>query len=313
MARIGDLAARSRPGALPLRDPPGPGVRADTRFAFRLSTVLLPVPVVFGAEVTRPEVLHDLVPEMLGNVITGIAALGISALILVPIYRRLEAADSRLRATEIEHAVSAERERLARELHEGISQALFFLNVKATSMERSLAASEVDAARRAGAEIQQAVQDTARRVRDAIFDLRTGPEPGQPFSAWVRSYVHRFGEIHNLPGEVGESGAAVELPLEDALHAMAIVREALHNAAKHAQANAIAVRIDWGTDDIAIRVSDDGRGLPDPIPGPAQGRYGLTSLQEHAQATGGRITVSPGHGGGTVVVFRMPVRRGKST
>ena len=64
---------------------------------------------------------------------------------------------------------------------------------------------------------------------------------------------------------------------------------------------------------VAATVEVLGRGVPDPIPGPAQGRYGLMSLQEHAQATGGRITVSPGHGGGTVVVFRMPVRRGKST
>jgi len=276
------------------------------RFTFPLATVLLPALVVFAAEVIRHEVLHGLVPEMLGNVLTGAAALCISALILLPIYRRLEAADARLRATEIEHAVSEERERLARELHDGISQALFFLNVKATSLEDSLAAPDVVTARHVTKEIAHAVRDTSRRVREAIFDLRTGPEPGQPFSAWVRAYAQRFGEIHGLSETIEEVGAPAELPFGDALHAMAIVREALHNVAKHAQARGLTIRIDWGTSDVTIEVSDDGQGVPDPIPGPAQGRYGLTALREHARATGGTMAVASGPSGGTVVRFRTP-------
>jgi signal transduction histidine kinase len=115
------------------------------RLAFRLSIVLLPALVVFGVEVVRHEVLHGLVPEMLGNAL--IAALCISALILVPIYRRLEAADAQLRATELQQAVSQERERLARELHDGISQALFSLNVKATALGRVLGSADAIGAR----------------------------------------------------------------------------------------------------------------------------------------------------------------------
>ena len=108
------------------------------RSSIRWLTIVLPALVVFGAEVVRHEVLHNLMPEMVGNIATGVSALGMSALILVPIYRRLEDVDARLRATEIEQAVAQERDRLARELHDGVAQALFFLNVKAAALERAL-------------------------------------------------------------------------------------------------------------------------------------------------------------------------------
>lgn len=290
----------------------GAGVaRRARRVSFRVWTVLLPAVVVFAAEVLRhevlPEYLHDALPEMLGNVLTGAAALVISAIILLPIYRRLEAADAQLRATQVAQAVSAERERLARELHDGVAQALFFLNVKATALERSLVPADSDDARPIAAEIAKAVQDTSLRVRDAIFDLRTGPQPGQSLNVWTRGYVQGFAEVHGLAGEVQEHGTGRDLPLEQQLHAMAIIREALHNVAKHAQARTFLVRLTWDTTELTVVVSDDGRGLPDPLPGPAQGRYGLAALSEHAQAAGGYIALSPRPGGpGTAVTFRMP-------
>ncbi|HYM90096.1 MAG TPA: histidine kinase [bacterium] len=273
----------------------------------RSLTVLLPALVVFGAEVVRHEWLHDVLPEMTGNVVTGVIALGVSTLVLIPIYRRLDHADARLRTMEIEHAVTEERERIARDLHDGISQALFFLNVKAAALAQSLRAPESrGTSQQLVGEISQAIEQTAGRARDAIFDLRTGPEPGQPFAGWVRAYANRFGEIHGLEATVEEIGRSIELPLDCELHAMAIVREALHNTAKHARARAVKIRIEWRAAGATIAVEDDGAGLPDPVPGPPQGRYGLAALQEHAQAAGGQILVSGASGRGTSVVVRIP-------
>lgn len=278
----------------------------DWRGVFRLATVLLPAVVVFGVEYVRHEVLRDLVPEMWGNLMTGAIALGTSALILIPIYRRLEAADERLRATGIEHAVTEERDRLARELHDGVSQALFFLGVKARALEQALGGREVDAARRTAAEIAEAIQDTSGRVRDAIFDLRTGPEPGESIGAWARAYVAEFGEIHSLRGAVDEIGVEVALPLAHALHTMAMIREALHNVAKHAHAQSVTVRLAWGPGELTVVVTDDGRGLAEPVPGPERGRYGLATLREYAQANGGTLTVTTRHDGGTELALCLP-------
>jgi len=280
------------------------------RWSFRVSTVLLPALVVFTAEFIRHEVLHHEVPEMLGNVLTGVSALVISAAILLPIYRRLEAADAQLRATQVAQAVSGERERLARDLHDGVAQALFFLNVKAAALERSLTPGRSDA-RAIAAEIGQAVRETAQRVRDAIFDLRTGPEPGQPFDTWVRDYTQRFAEAHGLAGRVEQTGTPRDLPLDYQLHAMAIVREALHNVAKHARARSVTIGLDWGGEAVTVTARDDGRGLPDPVPGPEQGRYGVAALSEHARAVGGFVTAGRGLGGvGTAVMFQMPYGAG---
>ncbi len=277
---------------------------------FRVATVLLPAVVVVGMEYLRHEVLHDPVPEMWGNLMTGAIAFSTAALILIPIYRRLEAADDLLHAAEVERAVSDERERLARELHDGISQALFFLGVKARAIDGALNTLDLETTRLAAREITLALEETSGRVRDAIFDLRTGPEPGQLFGAWVRGYVRRFGEIHGLAGAVDESGAETELPLPHALHAMAMTREALHNVAKHARAKAVAVGLEWGVTHLTVAVVDDGEGVPDPIPGLDQGRYGLAALREHARATGGSVSVAPADRGGTVVSFRLPYVNG---
>jgi len=278
----------------------------DWHGVFRLATVLLPAVVVFGVEYLRHEVLRDLVPEMWGNLMTGAIALGTSALILIPIFRRLEAADERLRATEIEHAVAEERDRLARELHDGVSQALFFLGVKARALAQALDAREVDAASRTAAEIAEAIEDTSGRVRDAIFDLRTGPEPGESIGAWARAYVTEFAEIHGLQSVVEEAGVEAPLPLAHALQTMAMIREALHNVAKHAHAETVAVRLTWGAGDVTVVVADNGRGLPESVPGPERGRYGLVTLREFAQAKGGTLTATPRRGGGTELTLSLP-------
>ncbi len=278
--------------------------------ALEAVTILLPAGVVFGAELLRHEVFPGLLPVGAGNAVTAGIALGASALILLPTYRRLESITARLQEAEVEKAVLAERERIARELHDSIAQALFFLGVRAASLEGALAGGDTGGARQAAGEIASTIRDVSQRVREAIFDLRTSPDPGQPFSAWVRSYVARFAEVHSLEASVEEQGRPVPLPLEAALHAMAVVREALHNVAKHAGARRVHVRIEWGPAGTVLTLADDGRGLPDPLPGPAQGRYGLLALREHARAVGGDVTVGPRPGGGTEVALRIPAPRG---
>jgi signal transduction histidine kinase len=191
-----------------------------------------------------------------------------------------------------------------------MAQALFFLGVKAAALERALQSPDGAApARQVVTEITQAVEDTSRRARDTIFDLRTGPEPGESFGVWLEGYVQRFGEVQSIAAHVRQTGAPRGLPLERALHAMAIVREALHNVAKHAGAQAVRVRLDWRGADLTVTVADDGRGLPDPFPGPVQGRYGLASMAEHARAAAGSVSVSTAAAGGTSVVLTMPYAR----
>jgi signal transduction histidine kinase len=173
-------------------------------------------------------------------------------------------------------------------------------------LERSLGASELITAQQNAAEITQALHDTSARVRDAIFDLRTAPEPGESIGAWARCYVKEFSEVHNLQGEVDEIGAEVALPLPHALRVMAMIREGLHNVAKHAHARSVTARLSWGKGNLIVVVADDGRGLPDPVPGPEKGRYGLTVLRQYAESHGGALTVTSRCEGGTELTFALP-------
>jgi signal transduction histidine kinase len=287
-----------------------PGLRR-TPTVLRYLTGLLPAFLVLSAETVRHEVLHSEIPVMLGNVITATVALGISLAVFVPLYRRLDAADARIRRLQIEQAVADERERIARELHDGISQALFFLNVEAGTLERSLRESDrPEVALRTVHEIEQAVKETADHVRDAIFDLRTGREPDQPFVDWLKTYARRWGDVHNVAVSVEESGPPLVLPVDRELHVMAAIREALHNVARHAQAKTATITVAGDHAGTVVVVADDGRGLPDPVPGPAQGRYGLATVRAEAEAAGGTMEASSGSAGGTRIVLSVPAPAG---
>lgn len=288
------------------RDGSSPALGSPLR-RVQLAIIVLPAAVVFGAEVLRHEVFRGSVPGMAGNVATALVALGVSAGVLLPLYRRLEAAEARARAAAVERAVLAERLRIARDLHDTVAQALFFLGVKAAALGQALEFGEIGSARQSALEIQGAVRDTSDRVRNAIFDLRTGPDPDQPFAAWVRSYAHRFGDAHDLEVSVEEQGLPASLPLDIALRAAAVVREALHNVAKHAQARSVSVLVEWTRGELVLRVSDDGRGVPDPIPGGGEGRYGLALLDEQVRAVGGTVQLTPRPGGGAVLTSHLPL------
>lgn len=268
-------------------------------------TIFLPALLVFGAEIIRHVWLHDILPVMVGNLVTGVIALGVSALVLVPLYRRLESSDARVRRLEIERAVADERERIARELHDGISQALFFLNVEAATLERSLAETgRSDPAVRSALLIKQTIQETAGHVRDTIFDLRTARQPGQSFGAWLKTYARRWSDIHNVAvAVVGGAELIPDLSGDRELHAMAVVREALHNVAKHAGARNVSINVAMRNGDLTIEIADDGRGLPERVSGPTEGRYGLAALREHAAAAGGAVTVSSAPDVGTAVAL----------
>jgi signal transduction histidine kinase len=98
------------------------------------------------------------------------------------------------------------------------------------------------------------------------------------------------------------SGAVDALVAPDVgAHAVAVVREAVSNAARHAGAKAVTLTVEAG-DDLLVDVVDDGRGM---VPGVA--RSGLRNLEERARECGGSLRVGTGNGGGTRVSWRVPL------
>lgn len=225
-----------------------------------------------------------MLPLMLGNAITAAIAFAISLAIFVPLYRRLDAADARVRRRQIERAVADERERIARELHDGISQALFFLNVEVGMLQRSLGESG-DAGTVGGIirEIEHAIRETADHVRDTIFDLRTGPEPGQPFGDWLKTYARRWSDVHNVAVTVEEAGLGSGLSGDEGLRAMAAIREIFHHAATHAGAKGVAITATRSQAGVVIAAAETPGGPMEASPAPAGTTTVIVRLSARAE------------------------------
>jgi signal transduction histidine kinase len=209
-------------------------------------------------------------------------------------------------------AVRDERERIARELHDGLAQVLGYVNTKSQAVDELLAAGRLDEARGRLGELAAAARSLYVDVREAILGLR-GPVPAQGgLAAALRAYGGRFAEASKLVVRVEATDRATRVRLDPAVEdeAFRIVREALTNVRKHAAARRVTIRLDEVDDWLVVEVEDDGRGF-DPTAtarsDDGRPRLGLSTMGERAASVGGRIEWRPGSGGGTVVRLAVPL------
>ncbi|MEU5993933.1 GAF domain-containing sensor histidine kinase [Spirillospora sp. NPDC047418] len=209
----------------------------------------------------------------------------------------LELADRR-RDTE-RLALLEDRDRIAKDLHDTVIQRLF-----ATAMTL-MAAIKITQKREVATRVQRAVDDlddTIRQIRSTIFALQAPPDE-ESLRSRVHAMVDAAAERLGFAPSVRLAGlldTAVADPVGEQL--LAVVQEALSNVARHARAGEAAVVIDVG-DDLTLRVEDDGVGIP------AGGRRsGLRNMRERAEDLGGSFSTRARAGGGTILVWRVPLK-----
>jgi signal transduction histidine kinase len=197
--------------------------------------------------------------------------------------------------------VFSDRDRIARDLHDHVIQRLFATGLQLQSTLRRSSNPTVQQ------RIQQAVDDldeTVREIRTAIFDLHTTGEGAM--GGLRRRLLDAAAEAadgYGLSPSVRIAGAVDALvPAEVGAHAVAVVREAMSNAARHAAATSVTLTVEAG-DDLVVEVVDDGRGID-----PNAARSGLRNLEERAQECGGSMTAQPLDRGGTRLSWRVPLR-----
>ena len=210
------------------------------------------------------------------------------------------------RDAELRAAALAERQRLAREVHDVLAHSLSGLVVQLEGA-RLLAVSD-PADGRLAATIDRAHQlaksglDEARR---AIGMLRDDELPGpDKLAVLARSFQADTG----VPCRYAEAGNPVELRPAVRLALYRVTQEALTNVRKHAHPERVEVRLEYLGDDISLTVEDFtavGDGPPALALGDSGGGYGLTGMRERAELLGGTLTAAP-TGGGFRVVLRVP-------
>jgi signal transduction histidine kinase len=209
--------------------------------------------------------------------------------------------NARLHARVGELRVVEDRERIARDLHDTVIQRLFATGL--TLQGIAARADDPEVVER----LQHAVEDlddTVRHIRTTIFELQRQRIPGRSIRQEVLDLVSEAADpagIHHLVRFDGPIDLGLPDRIADQL--VAVVREAVTNVVKHAEAGVVEIDLRLGESDLELTVADDGAGLPEVLR--ADGN-GLRNLRARAERLGGEMVVEPGEGGGTVLIWRVP-------
>ena len=286
--------------------------RALTRLKWL--TTIVPGSAVFLYETVRHDLLEQLLPTTGGNLIAGLLALalayGFSELVFGIVERLQADAVARSRELAALTATMEERERMSRELHDGLAQVVAYLLVRIDTVAGLV---ETDRRREALSELERlrvAADDLYADVRESISSLRTRiTERG--LSGTLEDYLAEFEERHGIRVELQTDARLDTLTPTAAFQVFRIVQEALANVRKHARAHLVWISaMTPTTEALVLTIADDGRGF-DPVTaeGPEHQRFGLTAMAERAASFGGMLDVESTAGGGTRVIVTIPLAR----
>jgi signal transduction histidine kinase len=198
-------------------------------------------------------------------------------------------------------SVLEDRDRIARDLHDRVIQHVYAVGMSLQGATRLPDREQmVDRIERSIDELDRTIAD----IRSAIFELGESSGPGGLRRA-VLQLTEELGEMLGSRPEVRFEGLVDNtVPQNIGDHVLAVVREGLTNAGKHAGARHFVVEVDV-TDRVTVEVSDDGRGIELPLPDPSG--LGLVNLRERAKKLGGTFEIFPGTGSGTRLVWSVPL------
>jgi len=210
----------------------------------------------------------------------------------------LELAEHRRQAEQM--AVFEDRDRIAKDLHDLVIQRLYATGMSLQGVTSLIKVPEV--AERVSRSVD-ALDDTIREIRSAIFALQTRSE-AKPAAVRARILfvAQEMGSALGFPPSLQLDGALDSvLPEEITENLLTALREALSNAARHSGASQVDVTV-AADDELVLVVRDNGVGIT-----PGGRRSGLRNLEERAAALGGSMVTKPAEGGGTEMVWRVPL------
>lgn len=209
----------------------------------------------------------------------------------------------------LEAVLEEERARIARDLHDGLAQSLYFMALKLDYIRKTLGQDSEVAARELQA-LKRTVQSNILDVRRTIFALRPVDLMNLGLVPALRKYVTEFGEQNQLSVELQVQGDARAIPAELEPAFFRLVQEGLNNVAKHARARRANIRLTVDQGLGRLTIEDDGVGF-DPREAEARdGHLGLRQMQERVSSLGGAFQVRSSPGEGTTLFAEIPLRGG---
>jgi signal transduction histidine kinase len=230
----------------------------------------------------------------------------VAVLIWVAFLIRLRRIASQLRARLQER--HAERERIARELHDTLLQSIQGLSMRFQAIANKVPPGDPlrDAMERALDRADEALVE----ARDRVRDLRAHVGESARLDTALRALAAAFAAEHAVPVVVNVDVDVRNLGALARDELFGIAREAVHNAIAHADATRIDVDLRVDRCDLVLAVRDDGRGIDEALLRDGrEGHWGLRGMRERAAAMGGTVSIAARSAGGTEVLARVPLER----
>jgi signal transduction histidine kinase len=208
-------------------------------------------------------------------------------------------------------AALKEREQVARELHDELSQGLAFINLQAQAAGELLTAGDSQQAAAHLARLAEVARGTQADVREQITGLSLGILPQEGFLGALRRFMETFSRPYGIQAELNfpDGGSAIVLEPTAEVQLLRIIQEAFTNIRKHSDARRAQVSLAMTGTGMEVIVEDDGRGFDSREGADSGGTFGLRFMGERAAEIGGSLRVESEAGRGTRVIVRVPQTR----
>ena len=208
-------------------------------------------------------------------------------------------------------AITEERGRIAREMHDSLAQVLAYVNTKSQAAIAYLGNDDCERAREQIDQLAASAREAYVDVREGIFALRSAASlPDRTFldalAEYSRSWQEQTGVAVMLSVPPADRRIALSSLAE--IHLLRLVQEALSNIRKHARASEVGITVRKSGPNLEVAIRDNGSGFDplDIVPG-VHPRFGLSTMRERAEASGGTFTLTSHPGQGTSIDVSIPL------
>ena len=229
------------------------------------------------------------------------------AQLLEPIARQLAIAieNTRMQNQIKDLAIQSERDRLGRELHDGLGQVLGYFGLKTGEMMELLRLHQIEDAQLILTDLNQAAQIAYADVREAILGLRSTVTTRTGMETTLREYLHRYQREWSIHCELILDGVDKSCIAPSAeIQLLRIIQEALTNIRRHAHAKNAWIKFEHGQDKVLVTIEDDGCGFE--VKQPRHEHFGLQTMRERAESVGGSAEIQSEPGRGTRILINLP-------
>lgn len=210
-----------------------------------------------------------------------------------------------------QEAIVEERDRIARELHDGVAQFIGYVNAKIMAVRLLIQKDRIEDADQQLLQIEQAVREQAVDVRASIIGLKMASESGVGLVTGLHQLVDQCKRLSEfeIQIEIEPQADDIHLAPETELHLLRIVQEALSNVRKHASAGQAVVHLGSRDDELILSIQDDGVGFtPYRLEGNNHSHFGIKNMYKRAEMIGATLTIESAPERGTMITVRLKIK-----